>query len=161
VVGAIHTRYRAIGAEGSALGYPTTDEGGAPTGRFNHFQRGSVYWTPNYGAWELFGAVLGRWNALGGANGLGFPTGGETSTQGGTGRYQHFERGTVLWSGATGAWEVLGAIRTRYFALGWERSYLGFPKSGEYGVTGGRRSDFQGGYIFYESATGRVTDRPY
>jgi glucose/arabinose dehydrogenase len=161
VVGAIHTRYRAIGAEGSALGYPTTDEGGAPTGRFNHFQRGSIYWTPNYGAWELFGAILGRWNALGGANGLGFPAGGETSTQGNTGRYQHFERGTVLWSGATGAWEVLGAIRTRYFALGWERSYLGFPKSGEYGVTGGRRSDFQGGYIFYESATGRVTDRPY
>lgn len=161
VVGAIHTRYRAIGAEGSALGYPTTDEGGAPAGRFNHFQRGSVYWTPKYGAWELFGAILGRWNALGGATGLGFPTGGETSTQGNTGRYQHFERGTVLWSGATGAWEVLGAIRTRYFALGWERSYLGFPKSGEYGVTGGRRSDFQGGYIFYESATGRVTDRPY
>ncbi|MGB3439937.1 MAG: PQQ-dependent sugar dehydrogenase [Actinophytocola sp.] len=161
VTGAIHTRYRAIGAEGSALGYPATDEGGAPAGRFNHFQRGSLYWTPDHGAWELFGAILGRWNALGGAAGLGFPTGAETGTQHATGRYQHFERGTVLWSAATGAREVLGAIRARYFALGWERSYLGFPKSGEYAVSGGRRSDFQGGYVFYESATGRVTDRRY
>jgi glucose/arabinose dehydrogenase len=161
VIGAIHTRYRAIGGEGSALGYPTTDEGGAPNARFNHFQHGSIYFTPQYGAWDLFGAVLNRWNALGGASGLGFPTNGETDTQNKTGRYQHFERGTVLWSGSTGAWEVLGAIRGRYFALGWEKSYLGFPKSGEYATTGGRRSDFQGGYIFYNSATGQVTDRPY
>jgi glucose/arabinose dehydrogenase len=159
VVGAIHTRYRALGGEGSALGYPTTDEGGAPAGRFTHFQRGSVYWTPNHGAWELFGAVLNRWAALGGAPGLGFPTGGETDTLHKTGRYQHFERGTVLWSAATGAREVVGAIRNRYFALGWERSYLGFPTSGEYAVTGGRRSNFQGGYVFFEFATGRVVDR--
>lgn len=159
VIGAIHARYRAIGAETSGFGYPTTDEGGAPTGRFNHFQRGSIYWTPAYGAWELFGGVLGRWATLGGAPALGFPTGPEADTASRTGRYQHFERGTIIWSAATGAWEVVGAIRSRYFSLGWERSYLGYPRSGERAVAGGRRSDFQGGYMVYEYATGRVSDR--
>lgn len=161
VVGAIHARYRAIGGDASALGYPTTDEGGAPTGRFNHFQRGSIYWTPQYGAFDLFGAVLKRWEALGGANGLGFPISAEADTPGKPGRFQNFQRGTIYWSAATNAWEVLGAIRTRYNQLGAASSYLGFPKSGEYGVTGGRRSDFQYGYIFYNSANGTVTDRRY
>jgi glucose/arabinose dehydrogenase len=159
LIGAIHARYRAIGAEKSPFGYPATDEGGAPTGRFNHFQRGSIYWTPAHGAWELFGGVLGRWATLGGAGALGFPTGQETDTSTRTGRYQNFERGTVIWSPATGAWEVVGAIRGQYFGLGWERSYLGYPTSGERAAPGGRRSDFQGGFIFYEYATGRVSDR--
>jgi glucose/arabinose dehydrogenase len=158
VIGGIHARYRAIGAEASPLGYPTTDEGGAPTGRFNHFQRGSVYWTPWYGAWELFGGVLGRWAALGGAPNLGFPIGPEAYTGSRTGRYQHFERGTIIWSPATGAWEVVGAIRSRYFLMGWERSYLGYPTTGERPAPGGRRSDFQGGYIFYSSTSGWTGD---
>ncbi|HEX6357513.1 PQQ-dependent sugar dehydrogenase [Actinophytocola sp.] len=158
LIGAIHARYRAIGAETSALGYPITDEGGAPNARFNHFERGSIYWTPWYGAWELYGAVLGRWATLGGGPALGFPTGPEGYTANRTGRIQHFERGTIFWSPATGAWEVVGAIRGRYAALGWERSYLGYPITGERAVPGGRRSDFQGGYIFYNSLYGWVVD---
>ncbi|GAB3429712.1 PQQ-dependent sugar dehydrogenase [Actinophytocola sediminis] len=161
VVGAIHTRYRQMGAEGSVLRYPTTDEGGAASGRFNHFQSGSIYYTPAGGAHEIFGAILNRWNALGGASGLGFPISNELRTGDGKGTYENFQYGAVYWSASTGAWEVVGAIRTRWNALGREQSYLGYPTSGEFAVTGGRRSNFQHGYVTYEAATGRVTDRRY
>jgi len=161
VVGAIHTRYRQLGAEGGVLRYPTTDEGGAATGRFNHFQAGSIYYTPTNGAHEIFGAILSRWNALGGAAGLGFPISNELRTADGRGTYENFQYGAIYWSAGTGAWEVLGAIRTRWNALGREQSYLGYPTSGEFAVTGGRRSNFQHGYVVYEAATGRVTDRRY
>ncbi|HEX2131192.1 MAG TPA: PQQ-dependent sugar dehydrogenase [Actinophytocola sp.] len=161
VVGAIHTRYRQMGADESVLGYPTTDEGGAPNGRFNHFQRGSIYYTPAHGAHEIFGAILGRWNRLGGAPGIGFPISNELRTSVGGGTYQNFQYGAIYWSADTGAWELIGAIRARWNALGRERSYLGFPTSGEFGIPGGRRSNFQHGYITYDAATGRVTDRRY
>ena len=41
-------------------------------------------------------------------------------------------------------------------SLGWERSRLGYPTTDEFSVTGGRRSTFQHGYIFW-NATTRVT----
>lgn len=161
VLGAIHNRYRQLGAEGSVLGYPRTDEGGAPGGRFNHFQRGSIYYTPAGGAHEIFGAILNRWNALGGTRRLGFPISNQTRTPDGRGSFENFQYGAIYWSAGTGAWEVLGAIRGRWNALGRERSYLGYPTSGEFAIPGGRRSNFQHGYITYNAATGRVIDRRY
>jgi hypothetical protein len=63
VHGAILARYRALGAEASVLGYPTTDETGTPdrVGRFNHFQAGSIYWTPATGAHEVHGLIRHFW----------------------------------------------------------------------------------------------------
>lgn len=67
VHGAIAAKYRMLGAEASVLGYPTTDETGTPDGigRFNHFQAGSIYWTPNTGAWEVHGLIREYWAAHG------------------------------------------------------------------------------------------------
>jgi hypothetical protein len=58
VHGAIRDEWRLLGSEQSFLGYPVTDETGAPdgVGRFNHFQEGSIYWTPGSGAHEIHGA---------------------------------------------------------------------------------------------------------
>lgn len=67
VHGAIRAKYLALGAEASVLGYPTTDETATPDGigRFNHFESGSIYWTPNTGAWEVHGLIRGYWAANG------------------------------------------------------------------------------------------------
>ena len=67
VHGAIHAKYLALGAETSILGYPTTDETGTPDGigRYNHFQAGSIYWTPNTGAYEVHGLIREFWAANG------------------------------------------------------------------------------------------------
>ncbi len=63
VHGAILAKYRELGAEGSLLGYPTTDETATPDriGRFNHFQRGSIYWTPSTWAHEVHGLIRNFW----------------------------------------------------------------------------------------------------
>jgi hypothetical protein len=67
VHGAIRDKYLALGAEASILGYPRTDESGTPdgVGRFNHFQGGSIYWTPGTSAHEVHGLIRDLWSSLG------------------------------------------------------------------------------------------------
>jgi glucose/arabinose dehydrogenase len=159
VNGEIYKRYKAMGADRSALGYPVTDEAGPANGRFSKFQRGSIYWTPAHGAHDVIGGIRDRWTALGGVNGLGYPTTNEADTGNRLGRFNHFERGSVFWSSPTGAWGISGAIRNKWASLGWDSSYLGFPTGGEFAVSGGRRQNFQHGYIVYQA--GRATDHRY
>src|SRR5262249_42867954 len=63
VHGAIRGKWSSLGWERSFLGYPLTDETSTPdhVGRYNHFQGGSVYWTPGTGAHEVHGAIRGKW----------------------------------------------------------------------------------------------------
>ena len=81
VHGAIREKFLSLGAEASILGYPTTDESGTPdgVGRFNHFQGGSIYWTPNTTAHEVHGLIRDRWASLGWERNpqLGYPIGDE------------------------------------------------------------------------------------
>ena len=67
VHGAIREKYLALGAEASILGYPTTNETTTPDGigRYNHFQGGSIYWTPSTWAHEVHGLIRDRWASLG------------------------------------------------------------------------------------------------
>ena len=50
VEGDIRRRWRALGAEGSALGFPVYDEAATPYGRVSVFQQGAVEWSPSTGA---------------------------------------------------------------------------------------------------------------
>ncbi len=160
VRGSIRVTWAAMGWEQSALGYPLTDELGAPdgVGRYNYFQGGSIYWTSSTGAQEVHGAIRGTWSALGWETGpLGYPVTGERIAPDGVGRYNHFQGGSIYWTPATGAWEVRGTIRLVWAGLGWERSWLGYPVSNEYAVPGGRAEDFQGGRATWSATTGVVT----
>jgi uncharacterized protein with LGFP repeats len=151
------------------LGYPTTDETGTPggVGRYNHFASttngpASIYWTAATGANEVYGSIRARWAQLGWEGNLGFPSTGELSTPTKPGRYNHFRidannSTSIYWSPGNGTWEIRGAIRDRWAALGWENSYLGFPRSGEYNIPNGKRSDFQCGYITWEGGITRDT----
>jgi hypothetical protein len=55
VHGAIRDEWASMGWETSFLGYPITDETGAPggLGRFNQFEGGSIQWTSRSGAFAL------------------------------------------------------------------------------------------------------------
>lgn len=160
VYGAIRAKWDSLGAEEGFLGSPTTDElstacGG---GRFNHFQGGSIYWTPATGAHEVHGAIRGKWAGLGWECGfLGFPLTDETTTPDGIGRYNHFQNGSIYWTPATGAHEVHGIIRNKWASLGWERSSLGYPTSDEEVWFGsGRVSHFQHGSIYWHPLFGVI-----
>ncbi len=75
VHGDILAKYKSANGIGQ-LGLPTTDETGTPDGigRYNHFEMGSIYWTPDTGPMIITGLVRARWAAAGWENGpLGYP----------------------------------------------------------------------------------------
>ena len=166
VHGAIRNKWKELGWERSFLGYPTTDEKKTPDGRgrYNHFEGGSIYWTPETDAHEVHGAIRNKWAELGWERSfLGYPTADERKTPDGRGRYNHFEDGSIYWTPETGAHEVHGAIRNKWAELGWERSFLGYPTTDERKTPDGRGrySRFEGGTIHWTREGGaRVEGGP-
>jgi len=163
--GAIAEHYYNTPGLVALLGPTTTTERTTPDtiGRYNHFtggDGGSIYWTPNTGAWSVHGAIRGHWESLGWETGpAGYPTTDERTTPDGVGRYNHFTGGdgaSIYWTPATGAQLVHGAIRDRWASMGWELSSLGYPTSDEFAVPGGRRSNFQRGSLTYRFSDGAV-----
>lgn len=76
VHGAILTEYLASAGGPVTFGLPLTDEVTAPdrVGRFNHFEGGSIYWTPTTGAHAVHGAIGAAWAGTGWERGpLGYP----------------------------------------------------------------------------------------
>lgn len=77
VHGAIRDKWASLGWEQSILGYPITDENPMPDGigRYNYFEKGSIYWTPETGAFEVHGEIRDHWAKLGWErSALGYPT---------------------------------------------------------------------------------------
>ncbi|MDV6274559.1 alpha/beta hydrolase-fold protein [Rhodococcus erythropolis] len=157
VAGRIAGAYMNTGAAAGPLGFPRTPEFGTPDGRgrFNHFQNGSIYWTPQTGAHPVSGDILAEWSAQGWEGGpLGYPTADEIATPGKSGKVQGFEIG-AMYSSANGTHAVLGMIMGKYGELGWENGWLGFPKSNEVPVKdNGRFTEFEGGNIYWSPGTG-------
>ncbi|WP_236834614.1 DUF3152 domain-containing protein [Blastococcus sp. KM273129] len=165
IYGAIRARWAEMGWERGPLGYPVTGELGTPDGegRFNHFSRpggGSIYWTEDTGAHDIYGAIRARWAEMGWERSLlGYPVTGELGTPDGRGRFNHFSRpggASIYWTAETGAHELYDDIRTRWAESGWERGPLGYPTSGIYSVEGGSRADFENGYITLDGDTGET-----
>ena len=159
VRGNILVKYKAIGANASIVGYPTTDDIGSPdgVGRYNHFARGAIYWSPQSGAHVVLGPIEAKWAAVGWErSGLGYPTTDETIAADKVGRFNRFTLGSIYWTPALGAHYVLGAIQARWASLGAEHGRLGYPRSDEFGIPGGRRSNFQHGYITRNLKTGVI-----
>jgi uncharacterized protein with LGFP repeats len=144
-----------------------TDELPTPdgVGRFNHFANsGSIYWTPNTGAWSIHGAIRAKWASLGWERSfLGYPTSDETAAPGSApGRFNNFSNsGSIYWTQATGASSIHGAIRAKYLALGGPASVLGYPITDETGTPDGigrfnhfSSTDGFGASIYWTPSTG-------
>ncbi|MDI2132831.1 LGFP repeat-containing protein [Yinghuangia seranimata] len=154
--GGILDKWWQYGGERGFLGYPTTNEGSIGNGRYNDFERGGIYWSASTGAHELHGGIRQRWLELGGPGGLGFPVTDELGTADGRGRYVVFERGSIFWTATTGAVEIYGGINDAWASQGWNSGPLGYPTRGEYSIPGGRRADFEHGYITWTAAGGKT-----
>jgi len=160
-VSAIDKKYTALGGEKSFLGQPTENEQIAPdgVGHYRHFQGGSIYWSPNTGAFEVHGLIRAKWSQLGWEKSfLGYPVTDESTTPDGIGRYNHFQGGSIYWTPNTGAYEVHGSIRDKWAEMGWENSCLGYPISDEEPSNGGweRQSRFEHGIIKWSSSKGAL-----
>lgn len=164
--GAIRERYKSLGWEKSFLGYPITDERTTPDGigRYNHFQGGSIYWTPATGAHEVHGAIRSKWAAMGWEKSyLGYPLTDERTTPDTVGRYSHFQGGSIYWTPQTGAHSVHIKIRDKWQAKGWELGYLGYPINDTNIFSGGNQMNcrFQGGEINWSHAGGASDSMPF
>ena len=109
----------------------------------------------------LGSGILAKWQEFGGEGGvLGCAASNEQeagrSPVGTTGRYTLFKGGVIIWHRdgpfAGRSFEVHGCIAALYQSRGGTNSWLGFPVSDEHDVPGGRRSNFEGGYILWNAA---------
>jgi hypothetical protein len=159
VNGAIRGRWAAQGAQGGYLGYPVSDElcGLINGGCYQAFQGGGVIWSAASGAHPIAGAIRARWLAGGAERGyFGYPVSAEVCGLRGGGCYQAFQGYGVIWSPASGARAIGGAIRSRWLMLYAEVGHLGYPVTEETcGLrAGGCAQGFQGGSIYWTPATG-------
>lgn len=162
VHGMIFARYLDIGAEGSFLGLPKTDELTVAGGKKSSFEGGNIYWSGGSGAFEVHGIILDKYISLKETGGiLGFPLSDEIVILSGlnkptTGRLSKFQYGTIYWSPSSGAYEVHGEIGRLYNELGGPKGTMGFPVTNEtaHGSSGICYNDFQKGIIIWKSGIG-------
>lgn len=113
VHGDIRQHWSDLGGAGGFLGFPLTDETGTTdgVGRYNRFEGGVIFWTPNTGPHEVHGAILDRWSSLGLERSyLGYPTSDEGNGSlpyplSVPGRVSSFQFGKIGWTSQTGAFE--------------------------------------------------------
>jgi uncharacterized protein with LGFP repeats len=154
----ITTAYDPLMGASGALGYPVAEQ--YPTvggGVAQPFQHGGIHWSPVTGGYAVLGAIAQRYDATRAESGaLGYPVGAQFCGLRSGGCGQHFHGGSIYWSSATGAHPVSGAIRGTWAARGSETSALGYPTSDmSCGLrSGGCGQHFQGGSIYWSSATG-------
>ncbi|PHV06764.1 hypothetical protein CSQ96_12275 [Janthinobacterium sp. BJB412] len=164
VMGRFHLDYEQLGGSVSVLGLPVTPPDNIAGGQIQVFERGHMYLRNGASnAFEMHGAILAAFMATGSTARWGFPTTHETDVLPGggaqsVGRQSQLEAGTFLWSAATGAHAVYGAIRDTYLARGgaatpFDQGGLGFPTSDEQPIPGvggfARYNTFQRGAIFF------------
>ena len=152
--GKIGEKWYAMGGVRSVLGVPKLAEMAANGGgRFQEFNSGIILWHSGTGAFAVRGVILQQFWATGNESRWGYPLMDElnaakspvTNQQG---RYQYFRNGLFLWTPATSAHAVYGAILTHFENNGRETRF-GYPKGEEEAWgSNGRRQVFEKG-IFY------------
>lgn len=155
--GAIRDKWRSMGFE-NATGYPTSDDKQAANkgGTYQNFTGGAII-SSSAGTYWTSGAIRDRWASFGFEMGpMGFPKTDEVKGLIRGGSYQNYQGGSILYSPATGAQMIYGAIQTAWNSQGYEGGRLGYPTSNEYDYQGGRAQNFEGGYITWTAAGGTV-----
>ncbi|HEY2732664.1 MAG TPA: hypothetical protein VGI70_01700, partial [Polyangiales bacterium] len=138
--GAIRDKWNSLGGL-NVTGFPTTDELSTPDGhaRFNDFNDISIYWTAQFGAFEINGAIRNTFKSIENWVSpvtpappnpyaqLGVPTSDETSANDGRGKFNNLEKGAIYWSPETGVGRIaFDPIYARWRTDGGENA-IGYP----------------------------------
>ena len=153
VYGSIFNRWGELDYEKGPLGYPITDELTASDGkgRYNEFEFGTVYWSAKTGAHEVHGLIRSAFENAGGLEKVGYPLTGERDVPNKTGKYNHFENGSIYWKkGQKKAFFVPKWVVNVWANLGWENSVLGYPINDVERIDGIDQQAFEAGTIGYD-----------
>ena len=157
VIAELKSRYEALGGANGSLG-KIIDNGYCDTGRtvcWQSFAGGSLIWSPASGAWESKGGIRDRWGQLGYQTGvLGFPVSQENWD--GKGWWQSYQNGAIIGTDKTGYWESMGPTRERWAAIGYQNSFMGYPRGKITNAANGTEAwqEYEKGYIFWSKASG-------
>ena len=126
-----------------------------------YFEHGMIVLRPDGGCHVVYGEIYLRYAALGDVQPTGWSPGLPISDEEAVpnGRRSQFDGADIYWSSGTDAHEVHGAIRDSWQALGGVSGFLGYPLTDETSVRSGsaeigRMNMFQGGSIYWSSASG-------
>ena len=165
----INLVWRAAGGLGGPLGArqgaqsPIGDPGPAQ-GAEQGYAGGKIFYSPDTGAHAVTGAILSKYESLGGPTGdLGYPVG--TESDGGipnsrTGSFSAPDAPVIFWTPDTGAVVIRGPINAAWQKLGGATGTLGAP-TGEQTTNGDTISqNFSGGEISWNTATKEFSTNP-
>jgi uncharacterized protein with LGFP repeats len=131
------------------------------------FNRGTMCWHPEIGCFFVRGPIEQVW-MIQDRERWGYPITDRTLTPGEDGHFQHFQamhlpdrpQRSIYDSARTDPQPIEGPIRDRWAQGGWERSTLGYPRSGQYPIEGtpDLAQDFEHGRIVLFADQGAVFD---
>ena len=148
-VNAIHDRYTTFGGANSLLGSPVGEAADVQGGARQDYSGGTIFFSENSGAHVMYGAILDKFNALGGpdGSGLGFPTNDESDAGDGVGRVNDFNQpggASIFWNPATGAWVISGKVLEAWRGSGGAKGPFGYPTGDVTEVNGVSSARFAG-----------------
>ncbi|ORW77111.1 hypothetical protein AWC26_19885 [Mycobacterium shimoidei] len=163
---AITAAWEAAGGDNSEVGARQGDVYAIGTGFAANFANGKIFFTPDTGARALYGAVLDKYEALGGpANSdLGFPTTDEAPGLAGpdsrSSVFSASDTPVIFWTPEHGAYVVRGAMNAAWDKLGSSGGALGVPVGDETYDGEVATQPFSGGRVSWNRVTKTFTTTP-
>lgn len=158
----INDKWLVLKRAGLDLGSSIEPENNAGSGgRVQRYQRGSIYYHPNTGPYEIHGGILNAYLAQGGPGfnpktgrrELGYPKSDEQRTDDEAYPRNLFEWGVIEWVSGIGAAVVHGEIYQYWQSLDGEVGPLGHPLSNHIDLAEGEIVFFERGCIYQGSST--------
>jgi uncharacterized protein with LGFP repeats len=163
---AITAAWKDAGGENSDLGAKQGDCYVAGQGFAQDFVHGKMFFTPATGPRSMMGAILDKYEALGGpaASDLGFPTANEVRGLAGpdsrVSTFSASDKPLIYWTADHGAFVVRGAINAAWDKLGSSGGALGVPTGDETFDGELATQAFSGGKVSWNRLTKAFTTVP-
>jgi len=162
---AITASWQAGGGDTGPLGPKDGDVYPVGAGFGQNFAGGKIFFTPATGAHIMTGAILDRYQSLGGPadSDLGFPTMNEGAGKAPDSRNTTFsaaDNPVIFWTPATGARVVRGPINVAWDKLGGSAGVLGVPAEDEVYRGAVVSQKFTGGQLSYDAQKKAFTTDP-
>ena len=163
---AINQAWQAAGASDSSVGSKDGDVFEVGGGYGQKFSDGKIFFSPASGAHLVYGAILDKYESLGGPadSDLDFPNidevAGLVSSRSRVSTFSASDKPAIFWTSDTGAWAVRGAINAAWDKLGGSAGVLGVPTEDERYDGDLVSQKFTGGQVSWNRVSNTFTTDP-